>query len=156
MSTTYQGYAFIQGLGPNCTVGIEGYAQVFVDSLPIVHRAKFDEHIGVGGRTCAFVHSNEHFEISISFRPASNASVAGAEGDLVPIAKGSKVVLSGFKPLKYTYGTPPTEKDILNDTAGWITVGDATLTMNASDPATVDLTLRHHLEAQPSLLTKVV
>jgi len=151
MTPIFNGFAFIQGVGTACTVTVSGYAAVFMDSAPISHRAKLDEHVGTDGNFCALVHSQQYLELSLSFRPASS-SVVPDDGAVI-LSKGSKVTLSGFKPVKLTYGTPPAATDILN--TDWLLVGDTTITLNAADPAVVDLTIRNYLDKQAALLVTV-
>lgn len=135
------GHALVYGVSPitGATVQIGGYAKVFLDSLPIAHRAKMDEHVGTNGLTQAIVHTNQYFEISASFRPASTTSQADADTTAFFSLKGATMTLNGLKPVRHN------SSDILN--GDWIIVSDSTITLSASDPMTVDLTLRRYLDS---------
>lgn len=136
----YNGHAFCQGISPtNATVVIGGFAKAFVDSVAIAHRAKFDEHVGTNGLTAAFVHTNQFFEISISFRPSSSTTQASADTEAIFVLKGATITLNGFKPARHE------SADILN--GDWIVVSDSTLTLNKDEPMTIDLTIRRYLDS---------
>lgn len=148
--SVFNGHAHIYGVSSSgITVTVGGFAKAWIDSLPIAHRAKLDEHVGCNGLTGAFVWTNQYFEISISFRPSSTSTQASADLDALFVLKGATVTLSGFKPVKHS-GT-----DILN--GDWINVGDATLTLNKDEPATIDLTIRRYLDtAQQTTLKTAI
>jgi hypothetical protein len=140
MSNVMNGHALVYGISPTtgATVQIGGFAKCFLDSLPVAHRAKMDEHTGTNGLTQAIVHTNQYFEIGISFRPASTTTQASADTSAFFPLKGATMALSGFKSVRHN------SADILN--GDWIIVSDSTVTLNASDPASIDLTLRRYLD----------
>jgi hypothetical protein len=132
-----------------------GYAAVFLDSLPVQHTATFTEHIGADGEVAALQWVNEYLEISVTFRPVSDTSLAAANAKFIIIPKGAVVELSNFKIVKrfpsnaVTTDPAAPNSDIIN--TKWINVGDATYTLNASAPGEIQLQLRNYLSHQDAI-----
>lgn len=146
--STFNGHAFITGISTGGqTVQIGGYAACFIDSVPMQHMADLTEHKGASGNVGALQWNNERLEMTITFRPASTASIEAAEAKAIIIPKGATVALSGFKQVKRN------GVDVLN--GDWINVGDATLTLNVSERADVTLQIRNYLDQQTLLKTQV-
>jgi hypothetical protein len=151
MSATFVGHATISAVSPSGdTVTITGYGAVFLDNVPVQHVSRLTDHIGTSGRTAAIQWDDDHFELSVTFRPAK----AGARHDLAtyPLIypKGSILSLSGFHPIREDGATPP---EFLNAT-DWIIVGDSTVTLTTTGSAEVQLQLKRY-PGSPGLMTPI-
>jgi len=155
MSALYNGYAVISALaatGKVVTIG--GYGSCFADSVPVQHVSRLTEHIGADGTTAALQWDDTHFELSLTFRPASTPAAHNLATYPVIIPKGSVVALTGFHAVKESDGAgTPVLTEFLNKN-DWIVVGDTTFTLNAAGTAEVQLQLRRY-PASPGLITKV-
>jgi hypothetical protein len=137
---TFKGHGFLYGVSPSgLSVAIGGYTKAWIDSLPIAHRCKMDEHVGTNGLTGAFVFLNEYFELQVSFRPSSTSTVAAAGTETIFVPKGSVLALSGFQIIRHN------SVDILN--GNWLYVGDSTITLNKDEPATIDMSIRRYVDS---------
>jgi hypothetical protein len=141
--STFLGHVLLTGLTPgsNQIVTVGGYGTCFADSVPLQHVSRLTEHIGADGRTGALQWDDDHYELSITFRPARTT----ASGPSTPpheflFKKGSTVELSGFHAIAETIGAGLTEA--IN--GKWILVGDTTVTLNAAGAADVTLALRRY------------
>jgi len=145
MSALYNGYAVISALaatGKVVTIG--GYGSCFADSVPVQHVSRLTEHIGADGTTAALQWDDTHFELSLTFRPASTPEKHDLTTYSVIIPKGSTVALTGFHAVMESNGAAtPVLTEFLNKD-DWIVVGDTTFTLNAGGTAEVQLQLRRY------------
>jgi hypothetical protein len=159
MANQYTGFAFIRGISAaGCTVdvgGVNGYASCFVDSVPLRLTGDLTEHQGADGMgVCALQWSNQRILLEATFRPASNTSVSAADAKAILIPLGAIVTLSGFKVVKMAGTATGRDLNILN--GDWINMGDVTLTLNASGPGEVQLSLGYFFDHQDELSTPVL
>jgi hypothetical protein len=144
--STFFGHALINGIAPGSgqSVTVGGYGTCFADSVPLQHVSRLTEHIGADGRTGALQWDDDHYELSLTFRPAK----VGATPEAPPLefffAKGSTVELSGFHEIAedLTSGGGSGFAAVLN--GSWILVGDTAVTLNAGGVAEVTLNLRQY------------
>lgn len=149
--SSYNGHAFISGLAPSgTTVTIGGYGTCFVDSAPLQHVSRLTEHIGADGKTGALQWDDDHYEMSLTFRPAKKGAVMESSKGYVTIRKGSKVTLTGFHVInEYNGKSPQAEPIVAGDLTAilnvdWIVVGDTAVNLNAAGNCDVQLQLRHY------------
>lgn len=148
--SSFNGHAFVSGLtGTGAVVTLSGYGTVFADTIPIQHVSKLTEHIGSDGNMGALQWDDEHYEISMTFRPAKKDAHFNTSKVAFFVPKGSKVTLSGFHAVGGTTGeldtgSPPAPKivEVLN--ADWIVCGDTSVTLNAAGNADIQLALRRY------------
>jgi hypothetical protein len=159
MPGTANGYATIKGISKDdaCTVTIEGYANVLIDTVPIQLMTDLTEHMGAHGHgPCAMEWRNQRVMLEITFRPASSTSQEDANEKAILIPQGTVVTLSGFLPVTILNAVAASrEEDLLN--GDWLHVGPTTtLTLNASAPGgEVQLTLGYYFDRQTNLTTEV-
>lgn len=156
MSETMNGFATIKGIGASgCTVEIGGYASVFLESLPVQLTADMTEMAGADGQgTCAIQWTNKRVILEVTFRPGSTETQTLAQAEAFLIDQGATVTLSGFKIVKILGSGVARESNLLN--GDWLHIGPSTtLTLNASTPGEVQLTLAYYFERHSVLLNQV-